>query len=264
MTEPMTDWTSFLSAMTLAMVRVGGMVVFAPFFSSTALPMRVKAVFVGAMAYLLAPLVAALPGARVSIGFSALLGELAIGLVYGLTLTLLNEMLLFAGQIAGLQFSFSLVNLLDPASSIQTPLLGELFQLMGTLVVIGAGLDRILLASVVRSFRVVPLGAYAIAPATALAVVRAAGGIFLAAVELAAPVLAATMLVEISVSLLGKLSPQLPVMNLTVPLKTLTGFVILTGALALWPRFIEGRFAALLDLAERLLSVPALASGMGG
>ena len=250
--------------MTLALVRVSGMVAFAPFFSSTALPIRVKAVFVGAVAYLLGPLVATLPGTRVSIGFSALLGELAVGLVYGLTLTLLNEMLLFAGQIAGLQFSFSLVNLLDPASSIQTPLLGELFQLMGTLVVIGAGLDRIMLASLVRSFHVAPLGTFAVAPSSALAIVRAAGGIFLAAVELAAPVLAATMLVEIAVSLIGKLSPQLPVMNLTVPLKTLTGFLILAGSLALWPRFIEARFAGLLDLAERLISAPGQVSGLGG
>ncbi len=138
-----------------------------------------------------------------------MLGELAVGLVYGLVLALLNEMLLFAGQIAGMQFSFSLVNLLDPNSAIQTPLLGDLFQLLGTLVILGAGLDRILLASMVRSFRAVPLGAYALAPVTALAIVRAAGGIFLAAVELAAPVLAATMLVEVAVALLGKLSPQL-------------------------------------------------------
>ncbi len=260
----MTDWTTFLSAMTLALVRVSGMVAFAPFFSSTALPIRVKAVLVGAVAYLLGPLVATLPGTRVSIGFSALLGELAVGLVYGLTLTLLNEMLLFAGQIAGVQFSFSLGNLLDPASSIQTPLLGELFQLMGTLVVIGAGLDRILLASMVRSFHVAPLGTFAVAPSSALAIVRAAGGIFLAAVELAAPVLAATMLVEIAVSLIGKLSPQLPVMNLTVPLKTMTGFLILAGSLALWPRFIEARFAGLLDLAERLISAPGQVSSLGG
>jgi flagellar biosynthetic protein FliR len=165
-------------------------------------------------------------------------------------------MLLFAGQIVGLQFSFSLVNLLDPASAIQTPLLGELFQLMGTLVVITAGLDRIMLASLVRSFHVAPLGCFALAPASALEIVRAAGGIFLAAVELAAPVLAATLLVEVSVALLGKLSPQLPVMMLTVPMKTLTGFAILTGSLALWPRFIEARFSGLLDLAERLIAMP--------
>ena len=264
----MTDWPTFLSAMALVLVRVSGMVAFAPFFSSTALPMRVKAVFVGAVAFLLAPLVAALPHAQATISFSAILGELSIGLVYGLSLALLSEMMLFAGQMVGLQFSFSLVNLMDPASAIQTPLLGDLFQLMGTLVVITAGLDRILLASMVRSFHAVPLGAFALGPPTALAIVRAAGGVFLAAVELAAPVLAATMLLEIAVALLGKLSPQLPVMMLTVPLKTLTGFVILTGSLALWPRFIEARFSGLLDMAERLISVslaaPAGTPGLGG
>lgn len=252
----MQDWATFLGAMTLALVRVSGILVFAPFFSASALPMRSKAILAGAIAYLLAPLVATLPGAQVSLGFTAILGELAVGLVYGLSLVLLQEMLLFAGQLAGMQFSFSLVNLMDPASSIQTPLMGELFQTMGTLVIITAGLDRILLASLVRSFHVVPLGGYALPPATAMALFHAASGIFLAAVELAAPVLAATMLVEVSIGLMGKLSPQLPVMNLTVPLKTVTGFAVLSGALALWPRFIEARFSGLLDMAERLLSLP--------
>ena len=257
----MQDWANFLSAMTLALVRVSGMLAFAPFFSSTSLPIRAKAVFAGAVAYLLAPLVAALPNAQVSLSFSALLGELAVGIVYGLSLALLSEMMLFAGQIAGVQFSFSLVNLLDPNSAIQTPLLGDLFQLMGTLVVITAGLDRILLASLVRSFRVAPMGGYALAPASALEIVRAAAGIFLAAVELAAPVLAATLLIEVAVSLIGKLSPQLPVMMLTVPMKTLAGFVILAGSLALWPRFIEARFAGMLDMAQRLIAAPGQSLG---
>ena len=60
----MAEWSTFLSAMTLALVRVSGMVAFAPFFSSTALPMRAKAVFVGAVAFLLAPLVASTPNAH--------------------------------------------------------------------------------------------------------------------------------------------------------------------------------------------------------
>jgi flagellar biosynthetic protein FliR len=266
----MQDWSHFLSAMMLTLVRVSGMVAFAPFFSSTALPIRTKAVFVGAVAFLLAPLVAALPRAEVSLSYSALIGELAVGLVYGLSLALLTEMMLFAGQVVGVQFSFSMVNLLDPTSSIQTPLLGDLFQLMGTLVVITAGLDRILLASMVRSFRAAPLGSFVLEPSSALEIVHAAGGIFLAAVELAAPVLAATMLVEISVALLGKLSPQLPVMMLTVPMKTITGYLLLGGSLALWPRFIEARFSGLLDMAERLIATPHAAhagmalAGMGG
>jgi len=258
----MSDWPAFLTALTLVLVRVSGILVFAPFFSSNALPIRTKAVFCGAVAYLLAPLAATLPSARLSLGFSSLLGELAVGFVYGLTLSLLNEMLLFAGQVAGVQFSFSLVNLLDPASTIQTPLLGDLFQLMGTLVLLAAGLDRILLASLVRSFHAAPLGGFVLAPVTAPAIVRATGGVFFAAIELAAPVLASTLLVEIAVALLGKLSQNLPVMSLTVPLKTLTGFAILIGSLALWPRFIEARFAGLLDLAEHLIAAPA--GGAGG
>jgi flagellar biosynthetic protein FliR len=259
----MADWTTFLSAMTLALVRVSGMMVFAPFFSSTALPIRAKAVFAGAVAFLLAPLVAALPNAEASLTVSGLIGELAVGLVYGLSLTLVTEMLTFSGQIVGLQLSFSLVNLLDPDSAVQTPLMGDLFQLLGLLVMIYAGFDRILLASVVRSFRVAPLGSFALGAPSAEAIVRAAGGVFLAAIELAAPVLAATLLVEVAVALLGKLSPQLPVMMLTVPLKTLVGFVVLSGSLALWPRFIEARFGSLLDMAERLIATPAARGALG-
>lgn len=259
--DTLTDWSTFLSAMTLAGVRVSGMLVFAPFFSSTALPARAKAAFVLTVAFLLCPLVTALPNVNAAVSFGALLGELAVGLVYGLSLALVQEMLLFAGQIAGVQFSFSLVNLLDPSTHIETPLLGNLFQLLGTLVIIAAGLDRILLASLFRSLRAVPLGTYGLAPPTAIAIVRAAGGVFLAGVELAAPLLAATMLVEIAVALVGRLSPQLPVMSLTVPLKTLVGFGVLAGSISLWPRFIEGRFASLLDFAERLMANGVVAGG---
>lgn len=257
----MPEVTRLLSALLLGLVRVSGIFVFAPFFSSSALPARTKAVFALVVAFLLSPVVAAMPNARVEIGFSSVMGELAVGLVYGLLLSLLNEMLLFAGQIAGVQLSFSAVNLLDPTSSIQTSLMSDLLAMMGTLVIIAAGLDRILLASLVRSFRAVPLGAYALMPVTAQGIVNAASGVFLAAVELAAPLLAATMLVEISVALLSKLSPQLPVMAFTVPLKTLVGFAVLAGSLALWPRFIEARFGALLDMAEKLLHATAFRFG---
>ena len=262
----LTDWNTFLSAMILALVRVSAIIVVAPFFSSTSLPIRFKAVFAGSLAFLLAPTVASLPNAEASLSVMGLLGELAVGLVYGLSLAMLTEMLIFAGQIVGMQCSFSLVNLLDPDSAVETPIMGELFQLMGLMVVITSGLDRILLASVARSFRVVPLGSFALGAPQAETLVRAAGGVFLAALELGAPVLAATVLVEVAVAILGKLSPQLPVMGLTVPAKTLAGFAILTGSLALWPRFVEARFDALLDMAERLLAVPATrgAIGLGG
>jgi len=258
-----TDWNSMAAAFALALVRVSAMLALAPFFTSPSVARQTKAVFAVAVCALLVPAVAAARVAQSSllqISFNGLLGEVAVGVLYGLTLSLLNEMLLMAGQIVGLQFSFSLVNLLDPASEIQTPLMGDLFQLLGTLVLITAGLDRVLLASMVRSLQVVPLGSFPMASiaASAKVLVPLLSGSFFAALELAAPVLAATILVEIAVALLGKLSPQLPVISLTVPLKTLTGFVLLIGSLALWPHFIEGRFSSLLDVAERLIapSVP--------
>ena len=40
---------------------------------------------------------------------------------------------------------------------------------------------------------------------------------------------------------------------ITVPAKTMAGYVMLIGSLALWPRFIEVRFARLLDAATGLL-----------
>ena len=257
----MSDWQNFLSNFLLLSVRLSGVVAFAPFFSSTAIAARAKIVFVLAVAYLLTPLAAAFAPTANGISFPALAGELAVGILYGLTLSLLNEMLLFAGQIIGLQFSFSLVNLLDPASQIQTPLLGELMQLMGTLVLLAAGMDRILIGSLIRSFHAVPPGTFVFTPAASTQLVSAASGIFMAALELAAPVLGATMIVEVAIAIVSRISPQLPVMSLTVPLKTITGYAVLIGSLALWPRFIESRFESLLDMAERLISGATIHGG---
>ena len=65
-----------------------------------------------------------------------------MGLVFGLSLMLLNEALTFAGTLLGLQFSFSLVNLLDPNSMIETAVLGQMLSWLGVLVIIGSGLDQ--------------------------------------------------------------------------------------------------------------------------
>lgn len=247
------DWPHFLSAMLLVMVRVSGIMVFAPVFSSAAIPARVKVAFTLAVSFLLAPVVAGLPLARVELSVVSILGELGIGLLFGICLSLLNEILSFAGQLLGFQFSFSLVNLLDPNSTIQTPLLAQMFTLLGTLVLIGAGLDRTILLAFLRSFRDVPVGSVVFDSHDGLALVYAMSGVFFAAVQLAAPVMAATLLVEVVTSVLGKLSPQLPVMMVAVPAKTLLGYIVLIGSLALWPRFIESHFNFLLDGAEGLL-----------
>jgi flagellar biosynthesis protein FliR len=248
------DWASTLSVMTLVLVRVSGLMVFAPVFSSEAIPMRVKAGLVLAVSFLVAPVVAAFPGAHAELGLLPVLGELSVGLVFGLTLSLVFEALSFAGQVMGFQFSFSLVNLLDPNAPVQTPLMGQLFSLLGTLTIIGAGLDRTVLAALLRTFSTAPVGTVTLDPRAGLALVPMAAGIFAAAVQLSAPVVAATVLAEVAVALAGKMAPQLPVMAVTVPVKTMLGYVVLIGSLALWPHWIEARFTALLDTAGHLLA----------
>jgi flagellar biosynthesis protein FliR len=249
----MADWPQYLTAAVLVMVRLSGLMVFAPVFSSSAIAPRIKAGFVFAMTILLAPVVAMVQGARAVLDGRALLGELSVGLLFGLSLMLLNEALTFAGTLLGLQFSFSLVNLLDPNAMIETAVLGQMLSWLGVLVIIGSGLDRSLLAAVVRSFSAVPVGQAVMQAKTGVALAMMAGGVFLSGVQLAAPVMAAALAVEVTVALVARLSPQLPSLVISVPTKTMVSYVVLIASLAVWPGWIERHFTALLDAAAKLL-----------
>ncbi|WP_260739215.1 flagellar biosynthetic protein FliR [Tunturiibacter lichenicola] len=248
-----TEWPQYLTTAILVMVRLSGLLVFAPVFSSSAVAPRIKAGFVFAMTVLLAPAVATVPGARAVLDGNALLGELGVGLLFGLSLMLLNEALIFAGTLLGLQFSFSLVNLLDPNSMIETAALGQMLSWLGVLVIIGSGLDRSLLAAVIRSFSAVPVGQAVIQAKTGVALAMMASGIFLAGIQLAAPVMAAALAVEVTIALVARLSPQLPSIVVSIPIKTMASYVVLIASLAVWPGWIERHFTALLDAAAKLL-----------
>ncbi len=247
------SWTQYLAASLLVLVRLSGLVAFAPLFSSAAIAPRIKAGFVIAMTLLLAPIVAAIPGARATPDMKGILGELGVGLIFGLSLRVLNEALEFAGMLLGMQFSFSLVNLLDPNSMIETPVLGQMLGWLGLLVMIGAGLDRTLIAAMARSFCTVPVGTAVVHATTGAALAAMVGGVFLAGLQLASPVIAAALAVEITISLVSRLAPQLPAMVISIPLKTMVSYVVLIGSLALWPGWIETHFTALLNAAGRLV-----------
>ena len=246
-------WKDFLGVGVLVMVRLSGMMVFAPVFNSAAVAPRIKAGFVFAFTLLLAPVVAAVPGAGAELGVKSIAGELGVGLVFGLSLMMLTEALLFAGTLLGMSFSFSLVNLLDPNTQVETPVLGQMLSLLGTLVILGAGLDRVLLAAVVRSFCAVPAGHAVVQAGTGAALAHMAGGIFLAGLQLAAPVMAAALVVEMTVSMVSRLAPMLPAQVVGIPLKTMASYVVLVGSLAVWPGWIERHFVALLDAAAKLM-----------
>ena len=143
----------YFGAGVLVAIRLSGLMVFAPVFNSSAISPRVKAGFVLAMTMLLAPVVATVPGAKATLDVGGIVGELGVGLVFGLCLMMLTEALLFAGTLLGISFSFSLVNLLDPNTLVETAVLGQLLGWLGTLVIIGAGLDRVMIAGGGEEFR---------------------------------------------------------------------------------------------------------------
>jgi flagellar biosynthetic protein FliR len=251
-------WVHLLKAALLVCIRISGLFVFAPIFSSQALPAKVKSVFLAVLTVVLAPVAAALPGSHVEVGLESILGELGVAALLGLSLAMLNELASFAGQLLGMQFSFSLVNLLDPNSEVQTPLLGQMLSLLEITVLLAAGLHRTILAALLHTFLVVPLGSGLAPRNIGLPLVGMMGGVFLAALQLAAPVISATLLVEVGIALMSRVSPQLPVLALTVPAKTVLGYVVLVGSLALWPAFFEARFDGLLNNAQRMLQMLAI------
>lgn len=248
-----TGWNQLLKAALLVCIRISGLFVFAPVFSSEALPARVKAVFLLVLTLLLAPVASAVPGSQIELNLRSILGELGVTALLGLSLCLLNELASLAGQLLGMQFSFSLVNLLDPNSRVETTLLAQMMGLLEVTVLLAAGLHRTILVALLHTFAVVPLGAGLAPRDTGLHLVAAMSGVFVAALQLAAPVMSATLLVEIGIALMSRISPQLPVLALSVPAKTVIGYGVLLGSLALWPAFFEARFDGLLSMAGSLL-----------
>ena len=159
------------------------------------------------------------------------------------------EMLNFAASLLSMEFSFSLVNLVDPNSRVETAVLGQLLGWVGVLVVLNAGLHRTMLCAVLTSFERVPAGHAVLLASSGVALSRMAAGIFLVGVQLASPVMAAAMTVEITIALVARLAPQLPAMVMSVPFKTAVSYVVLVGSLGVWPWLIERRFHALVDAA---------------
>ena len=247
------SWAGLLTSALLVCIRLSGLFVFAPVFSSQALSVRVKSAMLIVLTLFIAPVAAALPAAHAELGLRSILGELSVSALLGLSLTMLNELVSFTGQLLGIQFSFSLVNLLDPNSQVQSPLLAQMFGIFEVAVLLAAGLHRTVLAALMSSFLVVPLGAGLAPRSFGIGLVGMAGGVFLAALQLAAPVLSATLLVEVGIALMARVSPQLPVLPLTIPTKTVVGYAVLLGSLALWPAFFEARFAGLLSSAQMML-----------
>jgi len=86
-----------------------------------------------------------------------------------------------------------------------------------------------------------------------MAVIKTCGQIFGLGVQIAAPVLSATLVADIVLGLLGKASPQLPLMLLGPSIKSLLGLFILIATLKYWPDLFRRLFLDSLANTEHIL-----------
>jgi flagellar biosynthesis protein FliR len=235
-------------------LRVGGLMTFAPFFGNTAIPARVKAIFTLAITALLYPVCSVPKIALTVLGMTRLaLSEAVLGLAMGLCLQFIFEGATLAGQLAGFQFAFSLVNVIDPQTNVDTPVLSVFHQLFTLLILLQLNVHHWLLRGVVKSFEYVPVGEITLRLPMLREVFQDAGAMFLIGVQIATPILLSTIVLDFAVGFLSKASPQLPAILLSIPVKSLVGYAVLALTVSLWPVFLEKQFTLALGWSERVL-----------
>ncbi|MGA9042959.1 MAG: flagellar biosynthetic protein FliR [Terriglobales bacterium] len=243
-----------VAAVMFAGVRIGGMMTFAPFFNSQSISIPVKAVFTIALTALLYPVYGVAGIGTGSVGWIRIAGgEAIIGLLLGLTLQFVFDAAQLAGQIFGVQTGFSLVTLLDPQTQADTPVLAVFNQMVLLMLFLQLNVHHWLLRGLAASFVYLPPGGRSFGLGLGLALLQSAGSIWLVGLQIAAPVIAATMATDVALGFLGRAAPQLPVLFLGLHVKSMLGLSVIAAMLALWPRIFERHFLNAILLGARLL-----------
>jgi flagellar biosynthetic protein FliR len=174
-------------------------------------------------------------------------------MLLGLSVQFVFEASQFAGQILGVQLGFSLVHVLDPQSQADTPVLGLLQQTIVLLLFLALDIPHHLLRALVQSFSFLPPGTFVLTGVAVAELVHMAGRLFVTGLQLAAPALTATMLADLVLGFIGKMSPQLPVLFVGLSVKSVLGLAVLSVVVWTWPQFFQSAFSAALQEGERLL-----------
>lgn len=235
-------------------MRLSGVMLFAPFYGSSVIPARVKAALVFAVTFLFFPALAPLLG-HVSVASwpGLVLTEVVVGAGMGIATNLVFDAVQMAGQVLSTQMGYSLINLLDPNTQVESTVVAMFHQTIAMLIFLRLDVHLWLLRAIAHSFTLVPPGSAHISGMFTMSAVRAGGEVFTLGLQLAAPVLSATFLADIVLGLLGKASPQAPLMLLGPPIKMLLGIAILFVALKYWPPMLDRFFLHSLDLSHHLL-----------
>ncbi len=213
----------------LVLARVGALLVFAPVFGSQAVPVQVKAGLSLIVAVLLAltlrPQVVPVPW---GLGFALRVGgEVLIGIAVGYVATLLFEAVQLAGELAGVQMGFGIVNVIDPLTSVQVSLVGQFKFMLAVLLFLAVNGHRVIVEAIGQSFQVIPPGRFVFETGIGQHFVGLFGQMLVIAVKLAAPVLVALLLASFAEGIIARTVPQINIFIVGFGIRIAFGIFIL-------------------------------------
>ena len=220
----------------LIFCRVGGCLMLAPGLGSGLIPSRVRLLLAGAVTFVVAPIVLSngpniSPDGHVLQLARVCLFELAIGLSMGVIGRLFLSMMEFLATVAstgiGMANPFGVT--LEPGEIL--PPLATFVGIASNAIVFATGLHWQVLAAIVDSYSTIPVGA--VVPVD-LVLGRAMEGLASAsqlALRVFSPLVAYAILVNFSISLINRLTPQVAIFYISTPFIVAGALWILLGAM---------------------------------
>ncbi|HET9454521.1 MAG TPA: flagellar biosynthetic protein FliR [Gemmatimonadaceae bacterium] len=249
------------NALALLGMRVTGLLLVAPAFSARNVPMPLRAGMTILFTALLAPVAYEAAGARgtsLELTVGAFLGEALIGFTIGLGAAILVGAAGFAGEIAGTQAGLSGAAIFDPLGGHDSTALQQFFGLFATVILFAVNGHLVMLDALATSVQRLPLGSALHTAAGLHALALRGGTLFALGLQFAAPAIAAIVLANTALAVLGRAAPQLNVLSVAFPLQI--GIGLLTLGLAIpflgmvvgdWWLSFGGRTGELLGILAR-------------
>lgn len=246
--------TNIVAGIMVVGLRVSGLMIFAPFFGSSVLSPRVKAMLVILITAVLYPVYSkTLPVVTTSNWVGVVFSEMVVGIAMGFATNMAFEAAQMAGQVLSIQMGYSLVNIMDPQTQVDTTVLSIFHTTIAMLIFLRLDVHLWIVRAVAKSFEYLPPGSAHLTPGLVNMLLHGVAVALEVGMQISAPVLAATLITDVVLGLLGKASPQMPLMLLGPAVKSVIGVLILAAALRYWPSLFERYFRESIAFSEQLL-----------
>jgi flagellar biosynthesis protein FliR len=225
---------AWIAAFFFPLARILALLAAAPPFSSASVPMNIKLAIGLAISLALSPALPPIPAVSPGSGEGLLIlaQQMVIGTAMGFAMRLTVATIDYAGEVIGLQMGLGFATFYDPDNTAQTPVLSEILSLLGLLVLFSINGHLMILATLVESFSVLPIGGPFLASGSWSNLVNAAAIIFSSGLMLALPVICALLITNLALGVLTRAAPQLNLFAIGFPLTLTGGFIILILSLS--------------------------------